>query len=110
MTCICGPEWRNPNCDEHGDAQQVFRREAAAAAKDRDDLGAEILRRMNPLSVECPRCRAAPGVGCARPAYWPSDWHPEVGHSDHPERADAGLRQMLEWAREETARRRAALS
>lgn len=19
--CICGPEWRNPNCDEHGDAR-----------------------------------------------------------------------------------------
>jgi hypothetical protein len=21
--CICGPEWRNPNCDEHGDAHQA---------------------------------------------------------------------------------------
>lgn len=20
--CICGPEWRNPNCDSHGNAQQ----------------------------------------------------------------------------------------
>jgi hypothetical protein len=70
--------------------------------EDSRDLGAEILRRAAPLSVECPRCRAIAGVAC-------SDGGGPRQRAHH-ERSDAALRQMLEWALAESERRRAALS
>jgi len=50
--CICGPEWRNPNCDLHGNAQQ------------------ECVQAPPPPRKPCPSGTRGCGQIAARPGRW----------------------------------------
>jgi hypothetical protein len=56
--------------------------------------GDEIRKRLDPLAVKCPLCRAVAGVACAESGHFLFATMPAPYHH---ERWDAGLRRMLEW-------------